>query len=166
MSELLSASPGPSRRARRALRACAVFLVCLAAPGRAQEPVVGYAILNGGSIPASLSGRKGNAVAGRTLYSDADRAGCSGCHGSPDGPGAPSPGAPPAPKLDRVATRLSEGEIRLWLVAPEVLSPGTAMPAYYAVGQRDDPSDPRFGEPRLTASEIEDLVAYLLKAGR
>jgi hypothetical protein len=44
-----------------------------------------------------------------------------------------------------------------------VIDPETRMPAYYALGQRMDPADPRFGEPLLTAAEIEDLVAYLMQ---
>lgn len=161
--------PGPGRRRDRAAP-LALLLASIAVPAsavRAQEPVVAYQIVNASAIPASLTGRPGNAEAGRRLYFDSGLTGCSGCHGSPGGPGDVSePGRADAPKLDGLANRLSPGEIRLWLVAPGVLSPGTAMPAFYAVGQRDDPQDPRYGEPLLTASQIEDLVAYLVEAGR
>ena len=37
----------------------------------------------------------------------------------------------------------------------------TAMPAFYAAGQRDGADDPLYGGPALTAMEVEDLVAYL-----
>ena len=135
------------------------------APAHAQSVrIAPYAIVNGQEIPESLTTRAGDAESGRQLYFDRDKTGCSGCHGSPGGPGAqPDATAVQAPALSGVADRLSEGEIRLWLVAPEVLNPDHAMPAYYRPGQRDDPSDPRFGEPLLTASEIEDLVAYLAR---
>ncbi len=130
------------------------------------ERVVAYQIVNANAIPASLTGRSGDAEAGRQLYFDRERTGCSGCHGSPGGPGAEvGQDGEGAPKLDRVAVRLDEGTIRLWIVAPDALRPETQMPAYYQVGQRTDPTDPRFGEPRLSAAEIEDIVAYLLKAG-
>ncbi len=62
-----------------------------------------------------------------------------------------------------VGRRLGEGALRLWLVAPQVIAPETRMPAYYGLGQRMDPADPRFGEPLLTAAEIENLVAYLMR---
>ena len=61
---------------------------------------------------------------------------------------------------------MNAGRLRLWLVAPTVLAPGTAMPGYYTLGQRTDPMDPRFGETRLTAGQIEDLIAYLLAGKR
>ena len=123
-----------------------------------------YTIVNGREIPNSITGQPGDAEAGRKLYFDRELTGCSGCHGSPGGPGAqPDADRSEAPSLAGIATRRTEGAIRLWLVAPEVLNADTAMPAYYGAGQRTDPTDPRFGEPRLTAIEIEDLVAYLLR---
>ena len=124
--------------------------------------VVAYEIVNGREIPASLTGSEGDAEAGRTLYFDRETTGCSGCHGSPGGPGAqPDTDGEPAPPLAGIASRMSEGAMRLWLVAPEVANPDTAMPAYYRIGQRDDPTDPRYGEPRVSAQEIEHLIAYL-----
>jgi sulfur-oxidizing protein SoxX len=66
-----------------------------------------------------------------------------------------------APDLAGVGGRLSAGAIRLWVVAPAAIDPETAMPAYYAAGQRDEAEDPLYGGPALTAAEIEDLVAFL-----
>ena len=142
------------------MRSTLLLCAALAAPAGAQDRVVAYQIVDASEIPASLTGRSGDATAGRGLYFD-QRTGCSGCHGSPGGPQSAE-----APRLDGVAARMSPGEIRLWLVAPDVRAPGTRMPAYYALGQRSDPNDPRYGEPALTASEIEDLVAFLQRVGR
>ena len=58
---------------------------------------------------------------------------------------------------------MEEGTLRLWLVAPQVMNPETSMPTYYAVGQRTDESDPLYGSTRLSAAEIEALVAYLMR---
>ena len=125
--------------------------------------VVPYVIENAREIPASLTGRPGNAERGRQLYFNRERSGCSTCHGSPSGPGSEgNTGSNRAPSLTGVADRISAGTLRLWIVAPQVLRPGTDMPAYYASGQRQDPNDPRFGEPRFSAAQIEDLIAYLL----
>lgn len=125
--------------------------------------VMPYSIVGGREIPDSITGQSGDAEAGRKLYFDRDVTGCSGCHGSPGGPGAqPDADGPAAPSLAGVGLRMSEGLIRLWIVAPEVISPSTNMPAFYRAGQRSDPTDPRFGEPQLSAGQIEDLVAYLL----
>ena len=150
------------------MRPILVFVFALlAAPLSADEPerVVAYQIINASEIPASLTGRTGDAEAGRKLFFDRELTGCSGCHGSPSGPGAEVDArAGAAPKLDRLAARMSEGTIRLWLVAPDVLRPGTEMPGFYSLGQRTDPNDPRFAEPFLSAAEVEDIVAYLLQA--
>lgn len=128
------------------------------------ERVVPYTIENAREIPESLTGRPGDAERGRRLYFNRERSGCSTCHGSPGGPGSEGnvTGAQ-APSLTGIANRMNEGTLRLWLVAPGVLQPGTEMPAYYAAGQRDDPNDPRFGETRFSADQIEDIIAYLLR---
>ena len=140
--------------------ATAMLGMALALPAAAGN-VVAYEIVNGREIPASLTGQPGDPEAGRKLYFDRQLTRCSGCHGSPEGPVAQT--ETDAPSLSGVAERLLEGAIRLWLVAPQVIAPGTSMPGYYSIGQRDDPADPRYGEPLLTASEIEDLVAYLMR---
>ena len=153
----------------RMRQAIAIIFALATAPLAAEEPerVVAYRIVDAREIPESLTGAPGDAEAGRKLYYDLKATGCSGCHGSPGGPGAQTDaGAVDAPKLDRVAARMPEGTIRLWLVAPQVLRPGTTMPGYYSVGQRTDPNDPRYGETRLSAAEIEDIVAYLLSGTR
>ena len=145
--------------------ALALALALAAAPLWAQEPerVVSYRIVDAREIPESLTGAPGDPEAGRKLYFDLSVTGCSGCHGSPGGPGAQTdPGAEGAPELDRLAARMTEGTIRLWLVAPQVLRPDTAMPGFYSVGQRTDPEDPRYGETHLSAGQIEHIVAYLM----
>ena len=142
----------------------ASLAVALVNPAGGAERVVAYRIVDARTIPDSLTGRPGDPQAGGVLYLDQKLARCAGCHGVPGakalGDTATGTGAPP---LDDVGRRLDAGAIRLWLVAPQVAAPGTGMPAFYAIGQRDDPADPRFGEPLLTAAEIEDLVAYLAR---
>ncbi|MEM7742505.1 MAG: c-type cytochrome [Pseudomonadota bacterium] len=141
--------------------AAALIAVFLAMPAVA-EPVA-YTIVDGSEIPDSLTGTPGSAEDGRVLYFDMAATGCSGCHGSPSGPGAQAAAGEAAPSLSGVGARLNEGAIRLWIVAPRVLAPETTMPGYYSAGQRMEPEDPRFGMPRLTAREIEHLVAYLME---
>jgi sulfur-oxidizing protein SoxX len=135
----------------------ATVIVALAGSGRAAEPVVAYTITNGSEITASLTGAPGDAARGRALYEGEARAGCPACHGVPGAAGE----AASAPDLAGVGGRLSAGAIRLWVVAPAAIDPETAMPAYYAAGQRDEAEDPLYGGPALTAAEIEDLVAFL-----
>ncbi len=136
-------------------------IVMLAGSGRAAEPVVAYTVTNvgtnGGEITASLTGAPGDAARGRALYGGEARAGCPACHGVPGAAGE----AVSAPDLAGVGGRLSAGTIRLWIAAPVAIDPETAMPAFYAAGQRGEAEDPLYGGPALTAAEIEHLVAYL-----
>lgn len=151
------------RRAGRALAGLtlgATLAVPAAAMAEPAGDVAAYEIVDGSAIPESLTGEPGDPEAGRRLYFDDKLTRCVSCHDAPEVGGAG--GAPP---LAGIARRLSEGEIRLWLVAPEVIAPGTRMPGYYLAGQRDDPTDPRYGGPWLSAVEIEDLVAYLMQQG-
>ena len=126
------------------------------------EPVVAYTITNASEIRQSLTGAPGDANAGERIYAAEARAGCPACHGMP---GTPAPDDDPkletGPDLAGIGSRLQPGQLRLWLVAPQVLQPETAMPAYYSAGQRTGAEDPLYGGPALTADEIEDLVAYL-----
>lgn len=159
-----SSSQGRARPLWAAWSALLVVLSPAAFPAGPAQAVTAYEIVDAREVPASLTGAPGDPEAGRRLYFDRQLTRCSGCHGSPGGPGAQADiGAAGAPSLSGVGRRLSEGAIRLWLIAPQVIEPGTKMPSYYTVGQRDDPADPRFGEPLLTASDIEDLVAYLAR---
>ncbi len=136
----------------------AAALPAAALPVPAAEPVVGYTITDAREIVASLTGAPGDAERGQAFYAGDARAGCPACHGIPASAG----GAPQGPDLTGVGSRMSPGEIRLRIVAPEVADPETAMPAFYAAGQRLDADDPLYGGPALTAAEIEDLVAYMV----
>ena len=137
-----------------------LMTAALAGPGRAAEPVVAYTITNGSEITGSLTGAPGDAARGRAIYAGAARAGCPTCHGIPGAAGSAPDLA--GPELENAGGRLSEGAIRLWIVAPSAIVEDTAKPAYYAAGQRDGAEDPLYGGPALTAAEIEDLVAYLV----
>lgn len=160
----------PGSRPILTLRGLGVIAACAAGPGVLAQPVsledrvVAYTIVDARHIPKSLTGRDGDPEQGRQLYFDRDRTGCSGCHGSPGGPGAQANSeGDAAPRLADLARRMDRGTARLWLVAPMVLRPETEKPAYYAAGQRTDQQDPRFGEPRLSAQEIENILAYLYR---
>lgn len=137
--------------------------------GRSQAAVAPFTVTDGQRVEDSLTGRRGDAARGLRLYMQPARTGCIGCHGVPEAPGlgaaqiaemarAPRGGVP---SLDRVGARLDAARIRLWLVAPSFLAGPGVKPSVYALGQRTDPDDPLWGGPRLTAGEVEDLVAWL-----
>lgn len=119
-----------------------VFLSLLLAPFALRaEPLADYVVENAAAIPAPLVEWSGGPAPGEALFVSA---GCATCHEGED-----------APK------RLAAGEVRLWIVDPRILSPETTMPAYYAPGRFGDAPDALVGRTRLTALEIEQLVAYL-----
>ncbi len=129
----------------------------------AASDVVPFTIVDGAEIPEPLGGLAGDPEAGRVLYFDRERVRCHICHGSPGGPGVEgNAGGLQAPDLTGLADRRTEGALRLWIVAPHLLAPGTEMPAYYALGGRMEATDPLYGGPLLTAQEVEDLVAWLM----
>lgn len=123
-----------------------LVLLLLATPAAA-EPV-NYVVENAASIPAPLSERPGDPAVGAELYRSA---GCAACHETGE-----------APKLDAVADRLTEGEIRLMIVEPRIVHPATEMPAYYTPGRFGAAEPELVGRTRLSSAEIEAVIAFLL----
>jgi sulfur-oxidizing protein SoxX len=66
------------------------------------------------------------------------------------------------PPLAGVGARLSEGQIRLRIVDPVRLNPGSVMPSYYRVEGLSQVAQAWRGKPVLTAQQVEDTIAYLL----
>jgi sulfur-oxidizing protein SoxX len=160
----------------RLLAACVVAPIAAGPgePGSAAraDAIVAYTIVNGAEIPESLTGAPGDPERGRALFLDQLATGCTACHSAPatvgpaggygtgGGAGTAAAEAEAIP-LDGVGARLGAGALRLWLVDPSAIDPLTRMPGYYLPGQRVGIDDPLHNGPRLTASQIEDLVAWL-----
>lgn len=135
------------------------FDLCPAAAGPQGAELVPYVIV-GDSIPASLTGAKGDPVRGRAIVADRQVGMCLLCHSGPF-PEDKFQGNI-GPDLTGVGSRLSEGQLRLRIVDTSKIDPGTIMPPFYRVdGLRRVPPAYR-GKPVLTAVEIEDVVAYLM----
>jgi sulfur-oxidizing protein SoxX len=66
-----------------------------------------------------------------------------------------------APDLRGSGTRWSTSQLRLRLVDASRLDPGTIMPSYYRVDGLTRVGRNFAGKPILSATEIEDIVAYL-----
>ena len=66
-----------------------------------------------------------------------------------------------APDLRGSGARWTEGELRLRLVSPEKLKPGTIMPSYSRTEGLERVAPAFRGKPLLTPQQIEDVVAYL-----
>ena len=112
------------------------------------------------AIPESLTGETGDPARGERIVRDPDRATCLICHAMPI-ESEPDPGNI-GPPLNGVASRYTAGELRLRLVDPKRLNPETVMPSYYARGGLHRVAPEYRGRSIYTASEVEDVIAYLL----
>lgn len=144
---------------RSAVALLAILAAVIAAPSRvfaeAPRPV---AVVGGSAIPAPLADAAGDAARGQAIATDRARGNCLACHALP----VPEPlQGNVGPDLGGVASRLSEGEMRLRVVDPKIVNAETAMPAYYRVDGLFRVRQDMAGRPILAAQEIEDVVAYL-----
>jgi sulfur-oxidizing protein SoxX len=114
----------------------------------------------GDAIPASLTGAAGDPARGRAIVVDRRLGGCLLCH---TGPFAEEKfQGTLAPDLSGAGSRWSEGQLRLRLVDPTRLNPGTIMPAYYRVEGLTRVGQTWLGKPILTAEQVEDVLAFLV----
>ena len=113
----------------------------------------------GDSIPASLTGAKGDPARGRAIVADRQVGLCLLCHSGPF-PEERFQGNL-APDLTAVGARLSEGQIRQRIVDPTKVNPQSIMPAYYKSEGLVRVAPAYRGKTVLTAEQIEDVVAYL-----
>jgi hypothetical protein len=121
------------------------ILLIAAAPVLAgdREPVA-YVVVDGAGAPDPLTAVPGDAALGAEI---AARNGCLGCH---DGATAAGPSALAATPTARA---------RLAIIDLSVLDPDAAGHAYYDIAP--DPLAERVAETRLTAQEVEDVLAWL-----
>lgn len=124
------------------------------------QDIAKYQVVNGTSIPASLTGKPGDPAKGREVAINRRLGNCLACHELPI-PEQPYHGAI-GPDLHGVATRLSEGELRLRVVNPKAMNPDTIMPAFYRADGLHRVMKNFQGKTILTAEQVEDVVAYLM----
>ena len=117
-----------------------------------------YAVV-GDAVPASLTGSRGDAARGRAIVLNRHIGLCLLCHNGPF-PEERFQGEL-APNLKGVGARLSEGQIRLRIVEPGRVVPGTIMPAYFRTDGLKRVAPAYQGKPVLTAAQIEDVVTFL-----
>jgi sulfur-oxidizing protein SoxX len=135
-----------------------IALLALALPCSAgAQGLASYKIVDDG-IPDSLTGTAGDPAKGRTLVLDRSTT-CILCHSGPF-PETRFQGDL-APDLRGSGTRWSTSQLRLRLVDASRLDPGTIMPSYYRVDGLTRVGRNFAGKPILSATEIEDIVAYL-----
>ncbi len=106
-----------------------------------------YEVVKDG-IPKPLTSTPGSAARGKALLQKKEQANCLNCHSSKDLKGGTS-----APNFDGVGAALTAAQLRLSVVDYSKVAAGKAMPSFHKA-RGDEP-------PRLTAQEVEDIVAYL-----
>ncbi len=115
-------------------------------------------VVVGDAIPASLTGKAGDAAQGRAQVLNRSST-CILCHSGPFPEEAFQGDL--APSLAGVGSRWSEGQLRLRLVDASRLNPATIMPSYYRVEGLERVGAAWRDKPILSAAQIEDIVAYL-----
>ena len=135
------------------------FLLVMGAGAQAQQAPGHYKIV-GDAIPASLTGKAGDAARGRAIVGNRQVGLCLLCHTGPF-PEERFQGNL-APDLAGAGNRSNAGQLRLRIVDAGRLNPGTIMPPYYKTDGMVRVAAAFRGKPILTAEQIEDVVAYLL----
>lgn len=139
--------------------AFAVSIMYAAGTGTAQE-LVKYTVNGGTSIPQSLTGKPGDPAAGREVAINRRQGNCLACHEMPI-PEQPFHGEV-GPDLNGVASRYTEGELRLRVVDPKAINPDTIMPSFYKADGFHRVMKNFQGKTVLTAQQVEDVIAYLM----
>ncbi len=129
---------------------CIALLAVLSGPAVAQ--VAPYKVVGDG-IPQSLTGKPGNAAAGRALLLKREAAACLQCHAVKRDKDLAA-GGDKGPALDGVGAALTPAQLRLSVVDYSRVTGGTAMPSFHKAPAGSD-------KPTLTAEQVEDVVAYL-----
>ncbi len=111
------------------------------------------------SIPASLTGAKGDPVRGRAIVANRQVGLCLLCHSGPI-PEERFQGDL-APDLKGAGKRWTEAQLRARIVDSRKLNPSTIMPSYYRTEGHSRVAPAFRGKPLLSAEQIEDVVAYL-----
>ncbi len=114
----------------------------------------------GDSIPASLTGAKGDPARGRAIVANRQVGLCLLCHRGPFAEERFQGNL--APDLTAVGARLSEGQIRSRIVDPAEINPESIMPAYFRTEGLTRVAPAFRGKTVLTAEQIEDIVAFLI----
>jgi sulfur-oxidizing protein SoxX len=118
----------------------------------------GYAVSRD-AIPQSLTGAKGDPARGRSIIVNRQVGLCLLCHAGPF-PEERFQGTI-GPDLNGVASRLSEGQMRLRIVDPARTNPDSVMPAYFRTEGLTRVAPALRGKPILSAEQIEDVIAFL-----
>jgi sulfur-oxidizing protein SoxX len=136
----------------------AIAAAVLAAAAASPCLAGGY-VVSGDAIAQSLTGAKGDPARGRSIIVNRQVGLCLLCHAGPF-PEERFQGTI-GPDLNGVASRLSEGQMRLRIVDPARTNPDSVMPAYFRTEGLTRVAPSVRGKPILSAAQIEDVIAFL-----
>ena len=132
------------------MRAAAVALILMA-------NIAAHAAAD--TMDTPLTDVPGDATRGRTIVLNRQLGLCLLCHSGPF-PEERFQGTI-GPDLNGVASRLSEGQMRLRIVDPARTNPDSVMPAYFRTEGLTRVAPALRGKPILSAEQIEDVIAFL-----
>ncbi len=141
----------------------ALAAIALLATGSAMAADVapGDVKISDNKLATSLTGKAGDAAAGKNWFVGRKLGNCLACHVNKDTSIEQFHGEV-GPALDGVAGRYSAAELRAIVVNPKaVFGDQTLMPSFYRVGGFNRVSKKFKGKTILSAQQVEDIVAYL-----
>ena len=141
----------------RAARFLAGLLLAMAIPAMARAQA---GVVKNDAVPQSLTGRAGDPQRGRAIIIDRQKGFCLLCHSGPFNE-EPLQGNL-APSLEGAGSRWNEGQLRLRLMDNKRVNPESIMPAYHRIEGLNRVAPAWRDRPRLCASEIEDVLAFLM----
>ncbi|MGI9522843.1 MAG: sulfur oxidation c-type cytochrome SoxX [Hyphomicrobiaceae bacterium] len=117
--------------------------------------------INDGELAKSLSGKPGDATAGKNWFVGRKLGNCLACHVNKDTSKQQFHGEV-GPPMDGVAERYSEAQLRAIIVnSKAVFGDQTLMPAFYRTAGFNRVNKKFKNKTILTAQQVEDVVAYL-----
>lgn len=146
---------------RAALKGLLATATIVLAAGSAHAEAVSYKVENDG-IKASLTGKAGNAKAGRDVMINRKLGNCLSCHVITKLKDQPFHGEV-GPSLDGIASRYSAAELRLIIVNSKAVFEDTIMPAFYRTSDLQRVAKKFADKTILTPAQVEDVVAYLVQ---
>ena len=121
--------------------------------------LIPYEIVDGNSIPKSLTGVAGDPAKGKKIAIGRKAGNCLACHAMPI-PEQQFHGET-APSLYDAGNRVSAGELGMQVGNSKVTAQDTMMPSAYGTPGFERPLQKFVGKTILSAQDVEDVVAYL-----
>jgi sulfur-oxidizing protein SoxX len=142
--------------------AAASLAIALGAGRALAEVAPGDVKIKDGAFAKSLTGKPGDAKAGKKWFVGRKLGNCLACHQNKDTPKQQFHGEV-GPALDGVAGRYNEAQLRAVVInSKQALNELTLMPAFYKDSGFHRVRKKFEGKTILSAQQVEDVVAYLL----